>query len=220
MSAHDDIHFLIFDALTGQPFLFPGHGACEKFRTIGKTQRLHQRSDGLVMLPCQHLRRDHDRALAAIFRRQKESQLRQDRFSRAHVSLDQPGCDFAGSQVCLQFLPDLLLGPGQSEGKAFDDLRDLFLFFQKKRRPDLFPPLLQIPYSQDKQQKLIEDQPVSRQPHAVVVFREMDLLYGVIIFRQIVFMTNLFRQVFFFQFRLVQRLADGFLQHFCGKALG
>ena len=93
MCSDDNIRFLIFNPFISQPLLLGSHGAGQELRTVRKVHPLHQRKDRFIMLSCQNLRRNHDRSLTAVFCSQKKSQLCQDRFSGAHVSLDQPGRD-------------------------------------------------------------------------------------------------------------------------------
>ena len=90
MSSHNNVRLVALDFLVGHALFLCRHGTGQKDRfllyAVGGKQFLH----GFQMLPCQHLRRHHQRSLIPVVCRLQKSQDRDNRLSGAHISLHQP----------------------------------------------------------------------------------------------------------------------------------
>ena len=69
------------------------------------------------MLPCQHLRRCHNRRLIAVLYRPESRRQRDSRFAAAYVPLYQPIHDLSGCHILLDFFQHSFLCICQRKGQ-------------------------------------------------------------------------------------------------------
>ena len=207
VGADDDGGLPVPDPFIRLPLLLRRHGAREQNRGKLQAAALQKLPHRLGVLSRQHLRGRHQGPLVSALRRRKQRQEGDHRLPGAYVPLDQAVHHPAACQIGLDLLPDPLLGPGKRVGQGGEQtacprpLPDGAFVFHLLR---LLPHLAQ---SQDKQEELVKDQPSPGWQQILLLYRKMDGAEGEIIFRQLLFLSDLLRQELRLHGKLLQSLA-------------
>jgi len=207
MGSHNNICLVRSNFFIGSPFFLCCHGASHKdccfFNVIG----LKKPGNGFKMLSCQNLRRSHQSALKTITGRLEQGQHCDNGFSGAHISLNQTVHHQTAFQIPADLLQNLILGFCQAVGQSFYQLIHLGSVAHNKRTPAVLAFFLQPPHCQKKKEKFVKYKTFSCKKELLTAGRKVDMLYCIIIFRQLIFFPERGRQIFPLQLPLLQRLS-------------
>ena len=186
MGADYDVRFMAGNLCICQTFFLGRHGAGDQHRNLFDSLLFKKAGHGFKVLSGQHLRGYHKRALISIICSLQQGQNGNDGLAGSHISLNQAVHHQTASHIVIYFPQSPLLCPCKGVGQTGFKGSHLFCLLYHKGRTPVLPVLLQTPDSSQEHKELVKYQTFPGKEKFCLVSREMDVLHGVIDFRQLI----------------------------------